>query len=134
MFLKAGAVAFAAMVIQSCATVFTPYTTSPRISGIKAEQRSNGYIFKIEAHGKIGRVEAWVGPDNWLYMSIPDTSVNQAGADALRGCPIVSDMRFFRYRESVQVTLHLNQIFDHVSVINYPNDDNVYVVLYKPNK
>ncbi len=117
--------------LASCATLFTTAAGSYNISGIEAEGRSNGYVFTIEAAGKIGRVEAWMGPGNWLYISIPDTNLDSDRLSNLASCPVVSGMQFFRYHGSVQVTLHMKTKFDHVSVLNYRDDNNVYVVLYK---
>ncbi len=129
--IRTGVLFFAAILLQSCATLFTSSPGSYKITGIRPEERENGYIFRIEASGRIGKVEAWIGPDNWLYMTIPDTNLDAGSISNLTRCPIVSNMRFFKYKGSVQVTLHLNQKFDHTSVLNYANDDNVYVVLYK---
>ncbi len=72
-----------------------------------------------------------MGPGNWLYISIPDTNLDSDRLSNLASCPVVSGMQFFRYHGSVQVTLHMKTKFDHVSVLNYRDDNNVYVVLYK---
>lgn len=129
--IKIATLAVLALILASCATLFTTATGTYNISGIEAEARSNGYVFTIKAAGKIGKVEAWVGPGNWLYISIPDTNMDSGKLSGLASCPVVSGMQFFRYPGSVQVTLHLKTKFDHVSVLNYRNDNNVYVVLYK---
>lgn len=120
-----------ALFLVSCAEVYTYRNKTYTIAGIQAEEKTNGYVFKIQAAENIGKVEAWIGQDNWLYMSIPDTSVNVRQLDKLRRCPVVSDMQIFRYGSSVQVTLKLNQRFDHVGVLSYPGDFDVYVVLYR---
>ncbi len=117
--------------LAACASLYTSRSSSFNISGIYPEERSNGYILKIEAAEKVGNVEAWIGEDNWLYLSIPDTSINVQQLNDLSKCPIVSRMKFFRYAGSVQVTIQLNQKFDQVGVLNYPGDNNVYVVLYR---
>ncbi len=124
----------AALLLASCTTLYTNRTGAYTIAGIQAEERTNGYVFKIEAAENIGRVEAWIGQNNWLYMSIPDTSINAGQLDQLRNCPVVANMQVFRYSSSVQVTLQLNKRFDHVGVLKYPGDHNVYVVLYKFNE
>ncbi len=121
----------AAISLTSCTSLYTSRTTSFNVLGIYPEKRENGYVFRIEAAEDIGKVEAWISQDNWLYMSIPDTSVDTSQLNSLAGCPVVSNMQFFRYTGSVQVTLRLKQKFDHVSVLNYPDDNDVYVVLYE---
>lgn len=128
--LRASIPATTAVLLVSCASIFTSRTPSFTIAGIQPEERANGYVFKIEAAEKIGKVEAWIGPDNWLYMSIPDTSIDANQLNDLTKCSIVSRMQFFRYGASVQVTLQLTKKFDHVGVLSYPGDNNVYVVLY----
>lgn len=130
-FLRFTVPATMAVLLTSCAAVYTSSSRPFVVTGIQPEERTNGYIFKIKTAGKIGKVEAWIGPDNWLYMSIPDTNIDAGSLDNLVKCPIVSGMQFFHYRASVQVTLHLNAKFDHVSVLRYKGDENVYVVLYK---
>ncbi len=122
-------VIFLSLFFASCASVYT--TGSFNISGIYPEKRTNGYILRIEAKEKIGRVEAWFGEDNWLYVSVPDTSVNMGELNKISDCPLVSKMALFRFSGSVQVTLQLKEKFDHVSVLSYPDDNNVYVVLYR---
>ena len=116
--------------LVSCASIFSSSVPSFNISGITSEPRKNGYIFRIDASHKIGNVEAWIGEDNWLYISIPDTSVNSRQLNELKKCSVVASVKFFRYAGSVQVTLQLKQKFDHVGVLSYPGDNNVYVVLY----
>lgn len=121
----------AAISLASCTSLYTSRTTSFNVLGIYPEKRDNGFVFKIEAAENIGKVEAWIDQDNWLYMFIPDTSVDTGQLNSLAQCPEVSDMQIFRYTGSVQVTLRLKQKFDHVSVLNYPDDNDVYVVLYE---
>jgi hypothetical protein len=115
------------VLLVSCASIFTASTPSFDISGITAEPRTNGYVFRIDASQKIGNVEAWVGEDNWLYISIPDTSVDSRQLNELAKCSVVANVKFFRYAGSVQVTLQLKQKFDHVGVLRYPGDDDVYI-------
>lgn len=119
-----------ALLLASCTSLYTNRTGSYRIKGIQAEEKTNGYVFKIKAAENIGKVEAWIGQDNWLYMSIPDTSINAGQLNNLRKCPVVANMQIFRYGSSVQVTLQLRRTFDHVGVLSYPGDHDVYVVLY----
>lgn len=119
------------VLLASCTSLFTSGTGTYTITGIQPEAKSNGYVFKIVATQEIGKVEAWIGQGDWLYVSIPDTSIDTGQLAGLRNCPVVSNMQFFRYGSSVQVTLQLNQKFDHVGVLSYPGDNNVYVVLYK---
>jgi hypothetical protein len=120
-----------AVLLSSCSSLYTSRSTSFNISGIFPEKKENGYVLKIAAVQNIGKVEAWIGENNWLYVSIPDTSINTSQLDDLLSCPIVSKMHFFRYAGSVQVTLQLNQQFDHVGVLSYPDEYNTYVVLYQ---
>ncbi len=116
--------------LASCASMFTSRPGTFTVRGIFAEKRTNGYVLKIEAVRQLGKVEAWIGENNWLYMSISDTSINTLQLQDLANCPIVSKLQLFRYTGSVQVTLLLNRRFDHVGVLSYPGEENVYVVLY----
>ncbi len=113
----------------SCAAVYT--LEPPSISRILVEQRSNGYVLKIFAARKIGKVEAWIGNDNWLYITIPDTSIDFSQLDGLENSPLIARTQFFRYTDAAQITLQLKEKVDQVQVLRYPDDDDVYVVLYQ---
>ncbi len=122
-----------AALFSSCSSVSLLSTPSFDISRITAEQKSNGYILKIEAARKIGNVQAWIGQDNWLYITIPDTSVDFDRMNELKNSPLIRNTQIFRYESSVQVTLQLNGNYHDVQVLRYPGDDNIYVVLYQVN-
>lgn len=101
------------------------------VSGLVPEAKSNGYVLKIEAAKDIGKVEAWIGADNWLYITIPDTSVDFKKLDEVKKSALVRNAHFFRYKSSVQITLQLDGKYHDVQVLRYPRDRNVYVVLYQ---
>ena len=119
------------MLVSSCSSVSLLSTPSFDISNIVPEPKTNGYVLKIEAARKVGRVQAWLGEDNWLYITIPDTSIDLAKLGELKGNPLIRSTQIFRYKNSVQVTLQLNGDFRDVQVLRYPGDNNVYVLLYQ---
>lgn len=131
MWLVALFLAAAAVVFSSCSSVNVMSAPAYDISGLVLEQRSNGYILKIEASRPIGTVEAWIGQNNWLYVTIPDTSVDFSKLSELKKDSLVRDAQFFRYESSIQVTLQLNGKYHDVQVLRYPKDRNIYIVLYK---
>ena len=61
-FIRSATFIVLSILLASCATLFTTAAGSYNISGIEAEGRSNGYVFTIEAAGKIGRVpkKVWI--------------------------------------------------------------------------
>jgi len=114
-----------------CTAVYTERNSDFDISGIVAEEKENGFVVKIETAKEIGGVEAWIGADNWLYISIPDTDVDLTKFDELKKNHLIEEAEFFHYPGSVQVTLRLKEKMDHLEVLHYPDDRNVYVVLYQ---
>ncbi|MCL5268642.1 MAG: hypothetical protein M1469_11155 [Bacteroidetes bacterium] len=118
---------------SSCSSVSLLSVPSFDISRIVPEQKSNGYILKIEAVRQIGNVQAWIGEDDWLYITIPDTSIDFNRMNELKKSPLIRSTQIFRYESSVQVTLQLNGKFHDVQVLRYPGDNNIYVVLYQLN-
>ncbi len=128
------AVGFAAAVattLVSCAALFTSTFSVYDITGITVEPKTNGYLFRIAATSEIKHVEAWIGANNWLYITIPDTNFNQNGLNELKRDSVVAGVKLFRYKESVQLTVKLNESFAHVTVLRYPGSNDIYVALYK---
>ena len=119
------------ILMSSCTAVYTTSESAFNIAGIVAEQKSNGYVLKIEAVKRVGNVEAWIGQDNWLYITIPDTSIDVAQLKGLEKSPVIAKVQLFTYQTAAQITLQLKEKFDHVEVLRYPDDNNVYVVLYQ---
>ncbi len=115
----------------ACAAVYRAAGGEYDVGAITASQKSNGWVIKIEATTNISDVTAWLGNDNWLYITIPDTSVNVRQLNQLEQSPIVAKEEFFRYEEAVQVTLQLQEKMDQVVILRYPDNDNIYVVLYQ---
>ncbi len=123
----------AGALFSSCSSVSLMSVPAYDVSGLVAEQKSNGYVLKIEASKPIGKVAAWIGQDNWLYITIPDTSVDFSKLNELKKSSLVRNTHFFRYESSVQVTLQLNGEFHDLQVLRYPEDKNIYIVLYQSN-
>ncbi|MGO9481678.1 MAG: hypothetical protein ACLP05_07855 [Candidatus Kryptoniota bacterium] len=123
--------AMASFMFAACAAVYTESEASFDVRAITASQRSNGGVVKIIAAKKINNVEAWLGNNNWLYITIPDTSISTLWLNRLKKNLLVEKTEFFRYAEAVQVTLKLREKMDHVEIIRYPDDNNIYIALFE---
>ncbi len=98
---------------------------------LRPAKDTNGGVVKIIAAKKINNVEAWLGNNNWLYITIPDTSISTLWLNRLKKNLLVEKTEFFRYAEAVQVTLKLREKMDHVEIIRYPDDNNIYIALFE---
>jgi hypothetical protein len=120
---------------SGCTSVFTAGSLHDiDITGIRALEKSNGYIVEISANKKIGNVEAWLGDNNWLYITIPDTNISGRQVNDLSRSRLIKRTEIFRYPGAVQVTLQLRDDVEHVEVVRYRDSDNIYVVLYRSNR
>ncbi len=119
--------------LSSCSSVSVMSVPEFDITRIVPEPKANGYLLKIEASREVGKVAAWIGQGNWLYITIVDTSIDFKKLDDLKKSPLVRNTRIFRYESSVQVTLQLNGQFRDVQVLRYPGDNNIYIALYREN-
>lgn len=122
---------FPAILLVSCTALLRTVNSGYDVTGIVGEPKENGYLLRIESASRLKNVQAWIGQDNWLYITIPDTNVNENRLSRLRTDSVITGVKFFRYENSVQLTVKLSQPFGHVEVLQYPDNDNVYVVLYK---
>lgn len=117
--------------ISSCATMYTGNEKSFDITQISATEKTNGFVVTISATKKIGNVEAWIGNDNWLYLTIPDTNVNLAQITSLKKNPLFMKIEYFKMNEVVQLSLQMKDKVDQLDVVRYPDDNDVYIALYK---
>jgi len=117
--------------VESCTSFFTTSSEGFDVREIVPEPRENGCVLKIVSRKEIDNVSAWIGQGNWLYISIPDTSINLAQINRLSDSRSVERTQVFRYQSAVQITLLMKDKFDHADVLHYPDDTNIYVVLYK---
>ncbi|HUI28631.1 MAG TPA: hypothetical protein VLX91_00340 [Candidatus Acidoferrales bacterium] len=101
------------------------------VTGISAETKDNGYVVKLSAVRKIESVEAWIGDDNWLYITIPDTSVDLDQIGRLRKNPIIERMECFFYHASVQICLQLKEKVEQLDIVRYRDENDVYIALYR---
>ncbi len=117
--------------LQSCTAVMNSFSSNYVVTGIFGEPKANGYLLKIEATGRIKHVEAWIGENKWVYVTIPDTNVDETRLKSLKHDSIVKGIKLFRYKDSVQLSVQLSESFSHVDVVRYPNNNNIYVILFK---
>jgi hypothetical protein len=119
------------VLVSACATLYTEAEKSFDITRISAEEKANGLVVTISATKEIGKVEAWIGDDNWLYITIPDTNIDYTQMAQLAKDSTFSKMQYFRYNRAIQVSLQLKEKVDHLDVVRYPDNDDVYIALYK---
>jgi hypothetical protein len=120
-----------ALSISSCASLYTERENSFDIARISAAEKTNGFVVTISATKQIGKVEAWIGNDNWLYITIPDTNVNLAQIASLEKNPLFVKTECLKMDEVVQLSLQMREKVDQLNVVRYPDDNNVYVALYR---
>ena len=125
------ATVFVAMFISSCASLYTESTTSFDRTKITADIKTNGIVVTISTKREIGNVEAWIGDDNWLYITIPDTSIDLDEVNRLEDGPVFSRVLCFRHQDSVQLTFRMKEKVDHLDVVRYPDSKDIYIALYK---
>ncbi len=116
---------------SACTTFYTARGNLFDISGISAETRTNGIVVTISATKQIGHVEAWIGDNNWIYITIPDTSVDFTRLRRLEENPIIAEMKCFKYAEAFQISLQIKEKVDQLDVVRYPDDYDVYISLYR---
>ena len=123
-------VSSACFLFSACAPIYTRMPSAFDVSEITAIPKANGAVIKIVAARRIDDVTAWLGDDNWLYITIPDTSINMERLAQLEKSSLVERTEFFRYAEAVQVTLQLRTKMAHLEILQYPDEFNIYVILY----
>jgi len=117
--------------ISSCASMYTENEKLYDITKISAAEKENGLVVKISAAKKIGTVEAWIGDDNWLYITIPDTNIDFDQIMELEKNPMFVKMEYFKMNQVIQLSLQMKKKADQLEVVRYPDYNDVYIALYK---
>jgi hypothetical protein len=126
--LHLAAIVTLAVLVSSCATMFTP---SYDISGMNVEQKENGYLFELSARRPIKDVTAFISQDNWLVITLVGATVD---FDRLRTWPpndLIARVQVVGYSTSVQLTLKLKKHFHSCDVVRPPDSNNIDIALFE---
>lgn len=75
-------IALAIVVMLSSCGIFSPSGAGP--GTLTIEKLSNGYLIRIVAENDVGEAAAFLRPDNWLIVTIADSTLKMNELSSLR--------------------------------------------------
>ena len=100
------------------------------ITGIEIEPRLNGYVLTILASKKLNDVETWLKQDGWLFVTIPDATVDTMAIKNARPYGAIRQILVFPSPTSVQLTFRVApDVVPPPEIISDPESNNVFINL-----
>jgi len=81
------------------------------------EKMQNGYLFKIRTEHPVGDVSAFVGPGNWLLVTVVDSLLDTTRIAAFRSS-LVDTVEVRHFRSAFQFSLHFTTRISRVEVVH----------------
>ncbi|MCI0706575.1 MAG: N-acetylmuramoyl-L-alanine amidase [Ignavibacteriae bacterium] len=100
------------------------------ITGIELEPRLNGYLMTIKASRKLNEVEAWLKQDGWLFVTVPEATVDTMAFKRARTFGAIREILVFPSPTSVQLTFRVApDVQPPAEIISDPTSNNIYISL-----
>ncbi len=116
-----------AVAFSSCSSFLSP---AYDITGIRVEQKKNGFLVDLLARHKLGDVGAIITRDNWLIVTIVGATVDFDNLRSMEPNDLFSMCQVVGSKTSVQLTLKLKQDFRSCEVVRGPTDSDVSIALF----
>ncbi len=105
-------------------------TSAFDIVGIEVEPRVNGYLLTLLASRKLNDIEKWLKrPDGWLFITIPDATVDVAALSKVKRIGAIRDILVFPSPTSVQLTFRVSPDVVDADLITDPESNNILISL-----
>lgn len=116
----------AVLMLSSCG-IFSP--AGAGLASLTVEQLSNGYLIRIVAENDVGEAAAFVRPDNWLIVTIADSTLRMKELTTFRST-LVDSVEVTPFATAVQVSLRLTKQVDAVEVIRQKPVNEILISLF----
>lgn len=84
---------------------------------VGVEKMQNGYLFRIRTEHPVGDVSAFVGPGNWLLVTVVDSLLDTTRIAAFRSS-LVDTVEVRHFPSAFQFSLHFTTRIDRVEVVH----------------
>jgi len=100
------------------------------ITGMELEPQLNGYLMTINASRKLSDVEAWLKEDGWLFVTIPEATVDTIAFQKIRAFGAIREILVFPSPTSVQLTFRVApDVLPPPEITSDPSSNNIYISL-----
>jgi hypothetical protein len=104
-----------------------------KLGGIESfgmEEMENGYLFKIRTERPAGDVSAFVGPGNWVLITVADSTLDTTRIASFRSALVDSaDVHWFR--TAFQVSLHMTIPVAKAEVVHRHPDREILISIFR---
>ncbi len=97
--------------------------------GLSMEKLGNGYLVRIVAENNVGEGSAFVGPDNWLIVTIADSTFQLQGVESFQS-PLVDSVEVTPFRTAVQIAFHMTKEVEKVELIRQKPPNEILISLF----
>lgn len=117
---------FLGVFLGSCA-IFA--SSGAGLATLDIEEFGNGYLLRIVAENQVGEAAAFIGPGNWLIVTVADSTLELKEEDSFRS-PLVDSVEVTRFATATQVSLRLTRPVGAVEVIRQKPENEILISLF----
>ena len=94
------------------------------------EKMENGYLFRLRTEHQVGDVSAFVGPGNWVLITVADSTLDTTNMASLRS-GIVDSLEIQKFESAFQLSLHLKTPIGRVEVVHRNPSNEILISLFR---
>lgn len=103
------------------------------IEHVEIEKLDNGYLLRLRTEYPVGDVTAFVGPGNWLLITVADSTLDTTRIAQLR-TSLVDSVEIGSFQTALQISLHMTIPIDRVEVVHQNPSKDVLISLFRKRR
>ncbi len=100
------------------------------IAGVGVEGRKNGYLLRIHSKKKVADADRFLRDDNWLYVTLPNTTVDTAALDAIEPGSLIEKTVAVQSPTSAQISFKLTKKVGTSEIVQDDRSNDILISLH----
>ena len=115
----------------------TPVISAYDIGGLSFEEKSNGYLVRIQCSKRLTDYECWkkpIGDYTWVYMTLSNARADVGTIGRMKRNEFVKQVLVFQSPKSVQLTLKVKGEVSSTEPIQAEGSNDILLAIHKPTE
>ena len=107
------------------------------VSGLAFEEKSNGYLVRIQCSRRLSDYECWkkpVGSYTWVYVTLSDARADVDAIKKIKGNDYIKQVLVFQSPKSVQLTLKVKGEISSTEPMQAEGSNDILLAMHKPSE
>jgi len=114
-----------------------PINSAFDIAGLSFEEKSNGYLVRIQCSKRLTDYECWkkpIGNYTWVYMTLSNARADVGTISKIKGNDFVKQVLVFQSPKSVQLTLKIKGEISSTEPMQAEGSNDILLAIHKPTE